>query len=258
MNSSPEAKPSLSVSRGDVFALGDHRLACGDARDTALIARLLGHTPVDLILADPPYAVGYVESKAEISGVAQPKDILGDHLQSDAEYRAFTRDWLLAARPLLAAKNSAYVFNSDRMIFPLREGMLEAGFRFSQLLVWIKDRCVIGRLDYLPQHELVAFGWHGAHAFRRAKDKSVLFHPKPAASKLHPTMKPIGLLRQLILNSSKIGSAVYDPFGGSGSTLIAAEQTKRRCFMIEADPAYCLTVMDRFQKLTGVGPAKIA
>jgi len=106
-------------------------------------------------------------------------------------------------------------------------------------------------MDYLPQHEFIAYGWFGTHEFHKSKDKSILFYPKPNKSKLHPTMKPVGLLRRLILNSTKVGDAVYDPFGGSGSTLIACEQTKRRCLTIEVDPKYCQTIIDRFNKLTG-------
>ena len=107
-------------------------------------------------------------------------------------------------------------------------------------------------MDYLPQHELIAYGWFGTHSFERSKDKSVLMYPKPSKSLLHPTMKPIPLLRGLILNSTKLNGIVYDPFGGSGSTLIACEQTKRTCFMVELDPEYCQTIIDQFEKLTGI------
>jgi site-specific DNA-methyltransferase (adenine-specific) len=104
----------------------------------------------------------------------------------------------------------------------------------------------------MPQHELIAVGWHGTHEFRKSKDKSVLFYPRPSRSVFHPTQKSIPLLRHLLLNSSRIGDAVYEPFLGSGSLLLAAEQTKRRCIGIELDPAYCKVVMDRFETLTGI------
>ncbi len=106
-------------------------------------------------------------------------------------------------------------------------------------------------MDYLPQHELILYGWSGTHDFKRGKDKSVVFAAKPSKSTLHPTMKPIPLLRKLILNSTDIGDWVYDPFGGSGSTLIACEHTKRRCVMVEMDPEYCATITARWGKLTG-------
>ena len=248
----PEPKPSFSVKPGDIFALGEHRLACGDAKDQALVTKLVGAEKISVILTDPPYGIDYVTSKQGIADhLSKPKSILNDHEQSDTEYAAFTCDWLSAVKPHLTKKNAFYIFNSDKMIFSLREGLVQAGFKFAQLLIWAKTHSIIGRMDYLPQHELIAYGWHGTHAFLRSKDKSVLIHPKPQKSKLHPTMKPIGLLRNLLLNSSKIGEVIYDPFGGSGSTLMACEQTKRRCFMIELDPDYCQTIIHRWEKLTG-------
>lgn len=101
-------------------------------------------------------------------------------------------------------------------------------------------------------HELIAYGWSGTHAFRKAKDKSILFCPKPSKSALHPTQKPVSLLRRLILNSTDLGDIVYDCFAGSGSTGIACEQTKRKCVMVEFDPEYCQTILDRFEKTFGI------
>ena len=144
------------------------------------------------------------------------------------------------------------------MIFALRDGMLDAGFRFGQLLVWLKTATVVGRLDYQPMTELICYGWHGTHAFHKPKDKNVIICPKTTKNDLHPTMKPIPLLRRLILNSSRIGGTIYDPFGGSGSTLIAAEQTKRRCFMIEIEPKYAAVICQRYEKMTGIAPKKIS
>lgn len=258
MKISPETKPSFSVNPGDIFQLGQHRLACGDAKDPSLVTSLLSGVHPSLILTDPPYGIDYVSSKMGIADhLSKPKTILNDHTQSDAEYTAFTCDWLLAVKEHLTKKNTYYIFNSDKMIFSLRDGLLQAGFKFTQLLIWVKTHSIIGRMDYLPQHELVAYGWFGTHLFRRSKDKSVIIHPKPQKSRLHPTMKPIALLRTLLLNSSKIGDAVYDPFGGSGSTLIACEQTKRTAYMVELDPEYCHTIINRYETLTGNGAVKL-
>ncbi len=242
---------------GQIFQLGDHRLACGDAKDPALVKRLVGSDQIKLILCDPPYGVAYTDSKAGfIQKLGSSGEITGDHYQSDDEYRRFTKDWLATTKPYLAPKNAVYIFNSDKMLFALREGMQDAGCRFTQLLIWVKTHAVVGRMDYLPQHELIAYGWFGTHEFVKAKDKSLLVYPKPSRSKLHPTMKPVGLLRNLVLNSSRVGDYIYDPFVGSGSTLLACEQTKRKCLAIELDPAYCQVVVDRWEKLTG-GTAKL-
>ena len=115
------------------------------------------------MIVDPPYGVAVAESKRNFKTLAKDKAIEGDHLQSDEEYAAFTREWIKAVAPHLEKKNSFYIFNSDKMIFALREGMLQAGMKFAQLLVWVKTSSVVGRMDYAPQHELIAYGWHGTH-----------------------------------------------------------------------------------------------
>jgi len=241
----------VDINIGDIFQLGDHLLLCGDSLQQGQVERLLNGKSIDLVLTDPPYGVGYVENKSGFAKISNDTVIANDEEQSEDEYAIFTQGWIGSVLPYLNDKNTFYIFNSDKMIFALREGMRQAGVRFTQILIWIKNHAVIGRMDYLPQHEFIAYGWFGTHKFHKSKDKSILFYPKPNKSKLHPTMKPVGLLRRLILNSTKVGDAVYDPFGGSGSTLIACEQTKRRCLTIEVDPKYCQTIIDRFNKLTG-------
>jgi site-specific DNA-methyltransferase (adenine-specific) len=236
---------------GQIVRLGDHRLACGSATDSELVQRLVGVNRIALLLVDPPYGVSYVESKQGIAQLANPKVIANDDITDDATYQQFTSDWLQTVRPYLTPRNSVYIFNSDKMLLPTIQALRATGGKFAQMLIWAKTHAVLGRLDYLPQHELVVYGWYGTHVFGKSKDKSILIYPKPNKSKLHPTMKPVGLLRRLILNSSKVGDVVYDGFGGSGSTLMACEQTKRRCLMVELDPEYCQTIINRWQKLTG-------
>jgi len=237
--------------------LGEHILVCGDARDKALVARAIGNRKIKSVVVDPPFGVAVSESSENFKALLKNKPIIGDHIQSDEEYRKFTREWVEAVTPHLARKNSFYIFNADKMVFALREGMLDAGLKFGQLLIWVKTHSVIGRLDYSPQHELVAYGWYGTHEFLKSKDKSVLIHPKPNKSPFHPTTKPVGLIRRLILNGTKIGDVVCDSFLGSGTTLLACEQTKRVCVGIELDSEYCLTTTVRFQKLTGIKAKKL-
>lgn len=241
-----------SIKAGDIFVLGNHILACGDARDKALVSRLVGIRKIKIkaVIIDPPYAIDAAASKRGFQALSKDKDIANDHLQSDAEYQAFTRAWIGAITPHLAKKNSFYIFNADKMIFALRSGMQDAGVKFCQLLIWVKTHAVIGRMDYAPQHELLAYGWFGTHEFLKAKDKSVLVYPKPNKSPFHPTTKPLGLIRRLVLNSTRIGDTVYDGFLGSGTTLLACEQTRRVCIGIEIDPEYCLTTIRRWEKLT--------
>jgi DNA modification methylase len=236
---------------GDTYQLGQHRLACGDSSDPTLVKQLVGSDKINLIVCDPPYGVSYVESKQGITKLTAHKNIVNDDIEDAGSYELFTKNWLEAAKPYLTLKNSLYIFNSDKMLLPSIKALEASGGKFTQLLIWAKTQAVIGRLDYLPQHELIIYGWYGTHNFAKSKDKSILVYPKPSASKLHPTMKPIGLLRRLILNSSNVGDVVFDGFGGSGSTLIACEQTKRRCLTIEIDPDYCHVIIKRWEKLTG-------
>lgn len=249
-------KQKNSIKVGDIFQLGDHWLLCGDATDQESIKKFLRKDKVNLILADPPYGISYTQNKAGFSKVKVNKEIINDDISSEFDYTVFTKDWLQPIIPYLTRKNAVYIFNSDKMLFALREGMKQVDINFSQLVIWVKNHSVVGRKDYLPMHELIAYGWHGTHLFHKGKDKSVLFYPKPHSSSLHPTTKPVPLLRHLILNSTKIGDVVYDCFGGSGSTLIACEQTRRKCFIVELDPEYCQTIITRYEKITGLKAKK--
>ncbi len=251
MKNLPEKKQKESHKLGVIWQLGEHRLAFGDCRNKDLLRRLIGNENIHLLCCDVPYAIDVAASKRNFHALSKDKDIANDHIQSDTEYRVFTLKWMEAIAPFLANKNSAYVFNADKMIWPLRNGMIDAGFKVAQLLIWVKSQAVLGRLDYAPQHELILYGWRGTHRFRHSKDKSVLFYPRPSKSKLHPTTKPIGLIRRLILNSSEIGNNVYDGFLGSGTHLLACEQTKRKCFAVELDYEYCQPAIHQWEQLTG-------
>ena len=243
---------TLKITIGDIIGMGPHKLACGDCRDTPFVAKLFGEERASLILLDPPYGVQYVEGKAGFTkSKTRHVPIANDHFQSDAEYRLFTKAWLEAVKQHITKKNALYCFNSDKMIFALREGMQDAGWKFSQLLIWAKTQAVLGRMDYAIQHELIALGWYGTHEFHKSKDKTLIVYPKPSKSVLHSTMKPVGLLRRLILNSSRTGDIIYDGFLGSGSTMIAAEDTGRRCFGVELSLEYCRVIIDRYEKYTG-------
>jgi DNA modification methylase len=144
------------------------------------------------------------------------------------------------------------------MVFALKDALDDENFHFAQLLIWIKNHAVVGRLDYLPMHELICYGWFGKHRFRKSKDKSLLYFPKPNKGELHATMKPVGLIRTLILNSTEIGEIIYDGYLGSGTAIIAAEHTKRRCFGMEIDLDHCQTIIKRYEKLTGQSARKEA
>lgn len=255
MKNSPTKKLSNSIKSGSLIQLGNHYLYCGNATNPQDVENLMRDEKIELIATDVPYGVEVVESKDQLANKHTP--IANDQIQSHENYAEFTSNWLKACSPYLAEKNAFYIFNCDRMIHALLDGLRAEQFSFKQLLVWLKTSANIGRLDYLPQTELIAYGWKGKHAFYKSKDKNILIYPKTKNNRLHPTMKPIQLMRHLILNSSKINDIVYDPFSGSGSTLIAAEQTKRRCFAMELEPKYCQVIVDRFHQYTGIMPVRL-
>lgn len=239
----------MQITHGMILQLGEHTLGCGSSTDKEFVKKVIGDNSIHSIQTDPPYGVAIADLSLNPT---THKPLANDHLQTDKEYIQFTQSWLEAIKPFLARKNSAYIFNSDKMIFALREAMLLSGFKFSQLLVWVKNQSTMARLDYLPAHELIAYGWFGTHIFHKAQDKSVIYAPKPQKSKYHATMKPISLIRRLMLNSTEVEDTVYDPFLGSGTTLLAAHQTLRKCIGIELEPEYCQVIVDRWEKLSGL------
>lgn len=239
----------MQIKQGMILQLGEHTLGCGSSIDTEFVKKVIDNNTIHSIQTDPPYGIAIAKSSLNPTN---HKPLANDHLQSDKEYVQFTQSWLETVKPFLARKNSAVIFNSDKMIFALREAMIQSGFKFSQLLVWVKNQSTMARLDYLPAHELIAYGWFGTHKFYKAQDKSVLYAPKPHKSKYHPTMKPISLIRRLILNSTRVEDIVYDPFLGSGTTLLAAHQTLRKCIGIELEPEYCQVTLERWEQLSGL------
>lgn len=239
-----------------IWKLREHRLMLGDATKKEALKQFIGGNKVSLILTDPPYGVGYVEGKQEFLNSIHKDNkqtefsaIKGDGLKED--YYQFSKDWLEVIRPHLKEKNAFYIFNSDLKIRELLNALHDTGYTKSGLLVWLKNQHVVGRKDYHPQHELILYGWHGTHNYFGNRDKTALFYNKPSKSKLHPTMKPPALLRRLIYHSTKPGDLVLDPFGGSGSTLIACEHLGRKCFVMEMEEKYCQTIIERWEKLTG-------
>jgi site-specific DNA-methyltransferase (adenine-specific) len=242
-------KSTNKIVYGSVFRVGNHIVACGDARDQEFVNRVVGKIKIKAAIVDPPYGVKLVESKIGFSAIKKPKKILNDDITNESQYAEFTKGWIVPLLPHLTTKNSFYIFNSDLMLFALRAAMEHTNVHFSQMLLWVKNHAPIGRKDYLPQFEIIAYGWYGTHEFRKAKDKSILYFPKPNKSPLHPTQKPVSLIRRLILNSTGIGDVVYDCFAGSGTTGIAAEQTKRSSILIERDEEYIRTILDRFARI---------
>jgi DNA modification methylase len=205
---------------------------------------LLQGTPVNLVVTDPPYNVNYEGRAGKIKN---------DHLQDDKFYK-----FLLAAftcmHTVMAEDASIYVFHADTEGLNFRKAFSDAGFYLSGCCIWKKQSLVLGRSPYQWQHEPVLYGWKkkGKHEWYTGRKESTIWEfDKPKKNTDHPTMKPIPLLVYPILNSSMTGCTVLDPFGGSGSTLLACEQTKRRCYMVELDEKFCDVIVKRYIEQVG-------
>ncbi len=252
-NTDEDAAPEVPVTPvskpGDVWLMGQHRLLCGDSTDAASYDTLLGTERVAMIFQDPPYNVDYANTaKDKLRGTNRPilNDNLGDGFQ----------DFLLAAfKPALARCNGAvYVAMSSSELDTLQSAFRAAGGKWSTFIIWAKNTFTLGRSDYQRQYEPILYGWpEGAtRHWCGDRDQSDVWQiKKPHKNDLHPTMKPVELVERAIRNSSRPGDVVLDPFGGSGTTLIAAEKSGRQARLIELDPKYADVIVRRWQEYAG-------
>ncbi len=248
-DAAPEV-PVIPVSKpGDIWIMGKHRLLCGDSTDAASYDTLLGNERVAMIFQDPPYNVDYANTaKDKLRGTNRPilNDNLGDGFQ----------DFLLAAfKPALTRCNGAvYVAMSSSELDTLQAAFRAAGGKWSTFIIWAKNTFTLGRSDYQRQYEPILYGWpEGAtRHWCGDRDQGDVWHfNKPRVNDLHPTMKPVELVERAIRNSSRPSDIVLDPFGGSGTTLIAAEKSGRQARLIELDPKYVDVIVRRWQEYAG-------
>ena len=239
-----ELKAPVITKAGDVWTLGRHRLVCGDSTKAETFALLMGDRKANLVITDPPYNVNYEGSAGKIKN---------DNMADDAFYQ-----FLLAAfqntEEAMADDASIYVFHADTEGLNFRRAFADAGFRLSGTCIWKKQSLVLGRSPYQWQHEPILFGWKkkGRHQWYTGRKESTIWEfDKPKKNGDHPTMKPIPLLAYPIMNSSMSNTLVLDPFGGSGSTLIACEQTDRSCCTIELDEKFCDVIVKRYIEQVG-------
>jgi DNA modification methylase len=252
-NTDEDAVPELSetpISRpGDVWILGEHRLVCGDATQPASYEQLLAGQRVQMIWSDLPYNVNYANSaKDKLRGKHRP--ILNDNLGEG--FYDFVFDALSLMLP--HCDGAVYIAMSSSELDTLQAAFRAAGGKWSTFIIWAKHTFTLGRADYQRQYEPILYGWPEGSSRHWCGDRDqgdVWNIKKPARNDLHPTMKPVELMERSIRNSSRPGDVVLDCFGGSGSTLIAAEKAGRRCFMMELDPKYCDVIVRRWQEFSG-------
>ena len=245
----PEVQENPISKSGDVWILGPHRLLCGDATKIESYDALLAGDPVDMVFSDLPYNVNYANSaKDKMRGTHRP--ILNDNLGN--QFGAFLEASLT---PMLRhCRGAVYIAMSSSELDTLQTAFRSAGGKWSTFIIWAKNTFTLGRADYQRQYEPILYGWPEGQQRHWCGDRDqgdVWQIKKPAKNDLHPTMKPVELVERCIRNSSKPGQTVLDPFGGSGTTLIAAEKTGRKARLMELDPKYCDVIVRRGQDWTG-------
>lgn len=232
---------------GDIWLLGGHRLLCGDSTSGDDMAKLMDGLECDLVLTDPPYNVDYTGKTKDKLKIQNDK--MGDDGFLEFLTNAFTLMYQHSKKGAVI-----YMFHADSEGYNFRTAFKLAGYTLRQCLVWVKNTMVMGRQDYQWKHEPILYGWKdgGSHSwYSDRKQTTVIEYNRPSQSRLHPTTKPVGLIGYLLGNSSKTGDIVLDPFGGSGSTLIACEQSGRICYTSEIAPNYSDVIVKRFIENTG-------
>jgi len=236
-------KPALTE-HGDVWKLGQHRLVCGDSTKADTFTLLMDGKLANLVVTDPPYNVNYEGSAGKIKN---------DNMGNEAFYN-FLLEAFKNTEAAMAKDASIYVFHADTEGLNFRKAFSEAGFYLSGTCIWKKQSLVLGRSPYQWQHEPVLFGWKksGKHNWYADRKQTTIWEfEKPKKNNDHPTMKPVALVAYPILNSSLTNCIVLDPFGGSGSTLIACDQTERICYTVELDEKYCDVIVKRYIEQAG-------
>ncbi len=237
--------PEKPISRqGDIWLLGRHKLICGDSTKPETYSMLMEGQKASLIVTDPPYNVAYEGTAGTIKN---------DNMESK-KFHEFLLSAFKCMYENLADGGSIYVFHADRQTVNFRTAFSEAGFFCHQTCIWVKNTPVLGRCAYQYNHEPILMGWKptaGHQWYADRKQRTTWNFDRPSKSKYHPTMKPVALVAYPIVNSSLSNSIVLDPFGGSGSTLIACEQTGRVCHTIELDEKYVDVIVERFREFKG-------
>ena len=238
-------KPAFSK-LGDLWTLGRHRVICGDSTKPETYTVLMRGKQANLILTDPPYGIDYDKGSAG--------KIKNDKFESDEGFYKFLHDAFSAMADSLAVDGAAYVFHADSKGLTFRRAFEDAGFKLSGCCIWAKNTFTLGRSDYQWCHEPCLYGWKksGKHNWYGDRKQSTIWNfDKPSRSEKHPTMKPVPLLAVPMKNSTQTNGVVLDPFGGSGSTLICAEQLGREAYLIELDEKFVDVIVNRYIEAVG-------
>jgi len=240
--------PEEPISKlGDIYKLGNHRLMCGDSTSITDMESLCDGQLVDMWLTDPPYNVAY-EGKTKDALTIQ-----NDSMGND-QFRQFLRDSYVTADTVMKPGAVFYIWHADSEGYNFRGAAHDAGWKIRQCLIWKKSTMVMGRQDYHWKHEPCLYGWKEGAGHLWATDRkqtTILEFDKPSRNGEHPTMKPVALFEYQMLNNTKGSDIILDSFGGSGTTLLAAEKHGRKAYLMELDPKYCDVIVKRWEDFTG-------
>ena len=250
----PEAPEEPVAKIGDIWTLGKHKLICGDSTKEETSKKLFNDNKADMIFTDPPYNVNYGWWTRSVDhDPNKRRDIKNDNMSND-EFEIFLEKFLLSAKAITKQGSPVYICFGERNSLQVLKAFSKAGLHHSCNIIWKKDQFVLGRSDYHYIHEPIFYGWFEGSShiyYGDRKQSSVWEFDRPKRSELHPTMKPVELVVKAVKNSSKEEDIVYEPFGGSGSTIIACEKLNRSCYTIELDPKFCDVIIKRWEEWTG-------
>jgi DNA modification methylase len=255
----PEGGIETDIVLGDLFEIGEHRLLCGDSTDSDQVAKLMNGQKADMVFTDPPYRVAFkgqrlsnttkdgVEVLHHKGANSKHDEIENDALNED-DFKEFMSAVL--SNLFLFNKGAWYICFAYSELHLLMNSLIDAGYKWKNIIIWMKNQATLSNMDYKSRYEPILYGQKGGNFYgERYKQEDIWQFQRTLKNDLHPTMKPIPLIENALNNSSKEGMSVLDLFLGSGSTMVASHQLKRKCYGMELDPKYCQVIIDRMKKL---------
>jgi DNA modification methylase len=255
----PEGGIETDIVLGDLFEIGEHRLLCGDSTDSDSVAKLMNGVKADMVFTDPPYRVSFQGQR--ISNTTKDGVVIHGHKGANTKHDEIENDSLSEddfKNFMSAVLSNLFLFNNGAWyicfayseLHLLLNSLVDAGYKWKNIIIWMKNQAALSNMDYKSRYEPIIYGQKGGNFYgERYKQEDIWQFQRTLKNDLHPTMKPIPLIENAINNSSKIGMNVLDLFLGSGSTMVAAHQLKRKCYGMELDPKYCQVIIDRMKKL---------
>jgi DNA modification methylase len=255
----PDGGIETDIVIGDLFEIGEHRLLCGDSTDSDAVARLMNGEKADMVFTDPPYRVSFQGQR--INNTTKDGVVIHGHKGANTKHNEIENDSLseddfknfmsgVLSNLFIFNKGAWYICFAYSELHLLLNSLVDAGYKWKNIIIWMKNQSTLSNMDYKSRYEPIIYGQPGSCFYgERYKQEDIWEFQRTLKNDLHPTMKPIPLIENALKNSSKVGMSVLDLFLGSGSTMVAAHQLKRRCFGMELEPKYCAVIIDRMRKL---------